>query len=102
MKIGYIKVKAINGWKRSVTVYEKSQNSKYYGNDGKKLREGMKTKFDVYFIKDSKLPYSFCGYETADHVANFKSIDGMINCLKKLVFRLQSVELEYVEEKLND
>ena len=30
MKIGYIKVKAIKGWKRSVTDYQISQNSKYY------------------------------------------------------------------------
>lgn len=99
MKIGYIKVKAINGWKRSVTPYEKSQNSKYYGNDGKKLRKGMKTKFDVYFIEGSKLPYSFHDFETADHVASFKSIDGMLKYIKQWGFRLQSVELEYIEEK---
>ena len=98
MKIGYIKVKAIKGWKRSVTDYQISQNSKYYGNDGKKLRDGMKTKFDVYFIEDSKLPYSFHDYETACHVANFKSIDGMIKYIKKWGFDLQSVDLEYVEE----
>lgn len=99
MKIGYIKVKTINGWKRSVTVYQKSQNSKYYGNDGKKLREGMETKFDVYFIEGSKLPYSFHGYETVAHVSNFKTIDGMLKYVKQWFFRLQSVELEYVEEK---
>ena len=98
MKIGYIKLKAINGWKRSVTNYQKSQNSKYYGSDGKKLRNGMKTKFDVYFIKDSKLPYSFHDYETSCHVRNFKSINGMIKHIKKWFFNLQSVELEYIEE----
>lgn len=98
MKIGYIKVKAIKGWKRSVTDYQISQNSKYYGSDGKKLRDGMKTKFDVYFIEGSKLPYSFHDYETADHVANFKSIDGMIKYIKQWGFIFQSVELEYVEE----
>ncbi len=99
MKIGYIKLKSINGWKRSITFYEKSQNSKYYGNDGKKLREDMKTKFDVYFIEGSKLPYSFYDCETVYHIANFKSIDGMIKYIKQWEFRLQSVELEYVEEK---
>ena len=98
MKIGYIKLKAINGWKRSVTDYQISQNSKYYGSDGKKLRDGMNTKFNVYFIEGSKLPYSFYDYETADHVANFKSIDGMIKYIKQWSFGLQSVELEYVEE----
>ena len=102
MKIGYIKLKAINGWKRSVTDYQKSQNSKYYGSDGKKLRNGMKTKFDVYFIEDSKLPYSFYDYEAACHVANFKSIDGMIKHIKKWGFIFQSVELEYIEEIKND
>lgn len=86
MRIGYIKLKAINGWKRSVTDYQKSQNLKYYGNDGKKLRDGMKTKFYVYFIEGSKLPYSFHNYETADHVANFKSIDGMIKYIKQCGF----------------
>ena len=98
MKIGYIKLKAIKGWKRSVTDYQISQNSKYYGRDGKKLRDSMKTKFDVYFIKGSKLPYSFYNYETVCHVGNFKSIDGMINHIKKLGFIFQSVELEYIEE----
>lgn len=98
MKIGYIKLKAIKGWKRSTTFYEKSQKSKYYGNDGKKLRDGMKTKFDVYFIEGSKLPYSFCDHETVDHVANFKSIDGMLKYIKQWGFIFQSVELEYVEE----
>ena len=102
MKIGYIKVKAIKGWKRSVTDYQISQNSKYYGKDGKKLRDGMKTKFDVYFIENSKLPYSFYDYETICHVRNFKSIDGMIKHIKKWFFDLQSVELEYVEEYKND
>ena len=83
MKIGYIKLKAINGWKYSVTNYQKLQNSKYYGSDGKKLKYGMKAKFDVYFIENSKLPYSFHDYETVCHVGNFKSIDGMIKHLKK-------------------
>lgn len=99
MKIGYIKVKAIKGWKSSVTPYQESQNSKYYGNDGKKLTDGTKTKFDVYFIEGSKLPYSFYGCETVDHVANFKSIDEMLKYIKQWGFRLQSVELEYIEEK---
>ena len=99
MKIGYIKVTKIKGWKRSVTDYQKTQKAKYYGNDGKKLRDGMKTKFDVYFIKDSKLPYSFYDYETACHVLNFKSIDGMLKHIKKNVFYLQSIDLEYIEEK---
>ena len=98
MKIGYIKVKTIKGWKRSITFYEKSQNSKYYGNDGKKLRDGMKTKFNVYFIEGSKLPYSFHDYETVCNVRNFKSINGMIKYVKKWFFNLQSVEVEYVEE----
>ena len=98
MKIGYIKLKAINGWKRSVTDYQISQNKMYYGNDGKKLRDGMKTKFNVYFIEGSKLPYSFHDYATAYHVANFKSIDGMIKYIKQYIFILQSVELEYIEE----
>lgn len=99
MKIGYIKVKAIKGWKRSVTPFQKSQWSEYYGIDGKKLWEGMVTEFNVYFIEGSKLPYSFRDYESAAHVNNFKSINGMIEHLKKYNFRLQSVELEYVEEK---
>lgn len=98
MKIGYIKLKAINGWKRSITDYQISQNLKYYGSDGKKLRDGMKTKFDVYFIEDSKLPYSFYDYETVCHIGNFKSIDGMIKHIKKYEFMFQSVELEYIEE----
>ena len=98
MKIGYIKLKAIKGWKRSVTDYQISQNSKYYGSDGKKLRDGMKTKFDVYFIEGSKLPYSFYDCETVCHVGNFKSIDGMIKYIKQWGFNLQSVDLEYVEE----
>ena len=101
MKIGYIKLKAINGWKRSVTYYQKSQNSKYYGSDGKKLRYDMKTKFDVYFIEGSKLPYSFYDYETVCHVGNFKSINGMIKHIKKWGFIFQSVELEYIEEYKN-
>ena len=102
MKIGYIKLKAINGWKHSITDYQISQNKIYYGSDGKKLRDGMKTKFDVYFIKDSKLPYSFHDYETVCHVRNFKSINGMIKHIKKYEFMFQSVELEYIEEYKND
>jgi hypothetical protein len=98
MKIGYIKVKEIKGWKRSVTYYQKLQNMIYYGSDGKKLRDGMNTKFNVYFIKGSKLPYSFYDYETVCHVGNFKSIDGMIKHIKKWGFIFQSVELEYIEE----
>lgn len=98
MKIGYIKVKEIKGWKRSVTYYQKSQNSKYYGSDGKNLRYNMTTKFDVYFIEGSKLPYSFYDHETVCHVGNFKSIDGMIKYIKKWVFIFQSVELKYIEE----
>lgn len=101
MKIGYIKLKAIKGWKRSVTDYQISQNLKYYGSDGKKLRDGMKTKFDVYFIEGSKLPYSFYDYETVCHVGNFKSINGMIKHIKKWGFIFQSVELEYIEEYKN-
>ena len=101
MKIGYIKLKAIKGWKRSVTYYQKSQNLKYYGSDGKKLRDGMKTKFDVYFIEGSKLPYSFYDYETVCHVGNFKSINEMIKHIKKWGFIFQSVELEYIEEYKN-
>ena len=58
----------------------------------------MKTKFDVYFIEDSKLPYSFYDYETVCHIGNFKSIDGMIKRIKKYEFMFQSVELEYIEE----
>lgn len=99
MKIGYIKVKAIKGWKRSITNYQISQNSKYYGNDGKKLRDGMNTKFNVYFVEGSKLPYSFCDYETIYHVRNFKSIDGMLRYIKQWRFIYQSVELEYIKEK---
>ena len=102
MRIGYIKLKAIKGWKRPVTDYQISQNKMYYGNDGKKLRDGMKTKFDVYFIEGSKLPYSFHNYETACHVSNFKSIDGMIKYIKKWFFDLQSVDLEYIKEIKND
>ena len=71
-------------------------------SDGKKLRDGMKTKFDVYFIEGSKLPYSFHDYEAACHVGNFKSINGMIKHIKKCGFIFQSVELEYIEEYKND
>lgn len=99
MKIGYIKLKAIKGWKRSVTPLQKSQKSEYYGNDGKNLFNGMKTNFDVYFIKDSKFPYRFQNYETNDYVAMFKSIEDMLKYIKKLYFRFQLVKLEYIKEK---
>lgn len=99
MKIGYIKVTKIKGWKKSVTDYQKTQNAKYYGNDGKQSKYGIKTKFNVYYIENSKLPYSFYDYETACHVLNFKSINGMLKHIKKNVFYLQSIDLEYIEEK---